>query len=113
MFALAKNGHIPGQKLFGFRKYSELYKLVADFNTAFNVNVHITPHSLRAGGATYYRMQNWSIDEISITGRWSNTSTTKSYIDTVYALLPETIEAEKQVQPRELSALAPFLAPVS
>ena len=113
LFALAKNGHIPGRKLFGFRKYSELYKLVQEFNAAFNVNVHITPHSLRAGGATYYRMQNWSIDEISITGRWSNTSTTKSYIDTVFALLPETIEAEKQVQPRELSALNPFLTPES
>ena len=113
LFALAKNGHIPGKKLFGFRKYSELYKLVAEFNAAFQVNVHITPHSLRAGGATYYRMQNWSMDEISVTGRWSNVATTKSYVDVVYALLPETIEAEKQVQPRNLEALSPFLAPES
>ena len=86
---------------------------MAEFNAAFNVNVHITPHSLRAGGATYYRMQNMSIDEICIIGRWSNVSTTKSYVDVVYALLPETIEAEKQVKPRELDALAPFLAPAS
>ena len=113
LFALAKNGHVPGRKLFGFRKYSELYKLVAEFNAAFRVNVHITPHSLRAGGATYYRMQNLTIDEISEIGRWSNVSTTRSYIDVVYALLPETVEAEKQVQPRELTALSPFLAPVS
>ena len=86
---------------------------MAEFNAAFNVNVHVTPHSLRAGGATYYRMQNMSIDEISIIGRWSNVSTTKSYVDVVYALLPETIEAEKQVKPRELHALAPFIAPAS
>ena len=46
-------------------------------------------------------------------GRWSNLSTAKSYIDVVYAILPETIEAEKQVKPRELSALEPFLAPPS
>ena len=113
LYALQKNGHIPGKKLFGFRKYSELYKLDAEFNAAFKVNVHVTPHSLRAGGATYYRMQNLSIDDISIIGRWSNVSTTKSYIDIVYALLPETIEAEKQVLPRELPALEPFLAPAS
>ena len=25
LYALAKNGHVPGRKLFGFRKYSELY----------------------------------------------------------------------------------------
>ena len=113
LYALQKNGHIPGKKLFGFRKYSELYKLVAEFNAAFKVNVHVTPHSLRAGGATHYRMQNMSIEDISMIGRWSNMSTTKSYIDIVYALLPETIEAEKQVVPRELTALEPFLAPAS
>ena len=113
LFALQKNGHVPGKKLFGFKKYSELYKLVAEFNAAFSVNVHITPHSLRAGGATYYKMQNMSLEEIGLIGRWSNISTAKSYIDVVYAILPETIEAEKQVKPRELIALAPFLAPAS
>ena len=71
------------------------------------------PIRFARGGATYYRMQNMSIDDISIIGRWSNVSTTKSYIDIVYALLPETIEAEKQVLPRELPALEPFLAPAS
>ena len=50
LFALQLNGHIPGKKLFGFKKYSELYKIVAEFNAAFGVNIHITPHSLRAGG---------------------------------------------------------------
>ena len=25
LFALQKNGHVPGKKLFGFKKYSELY----------------------------------------------------------------------------------------
>ena len=68
---------------------------------------------MRAGGATYYKMQNLSLEEISLIGRWSNLSTEKSYVDIVYAILPETLAAEKRVKPRELSALAPFLAPAS
>ena len=58
-------------------------------------------------------MQNMSLEEITLIGRWSNHSTAKSYIDEVYAILPETIEAEKQVKPRDLSALEPLLVPPS
>ena len=113
IFALQLNGHVIGKKLFGFRKYSEIYNIVKEFNLHFNVNIHITPHSLRAGGATHYRMQNMTMSEICIIGRWSDESTAKKYIDPVYAILPETIEAEKRVKPRELTALNPYLAPVS
>ena len=110
-YALQINGHIIGKRLFGFKKYSEIYKVVNEFNFHFGVNVHITPHSLRAGGATYYKMQNMTLEEITLVGRWGDYSTAKSSIDPVYAILPETIEAEKRVKPRELSALNQYLAP--
>ena len=112
-FALQLNGHLLGKPLFGFKKYSEIYSIVRDFNTHFGVNVHITPHSLRAGGATFYKMQNMSLEEIALIGRWSDFGTAKSYIDTVYAILPEMIESEKKVKPRDLGALEPFLSPVT
>ena len=112
-FALQLNGHVIGKKLFGFKRYSEIYNVVRDFNHHFNVNIHITPHSLRAGGATHCRMQNMTMGEISLIGRWSDESTAKKYIDPVYAILPETIEAEKRVKPRELTALNPYLAPMT
>ena len=102
-----------GKKLFGFKNYQEIYKIVNEFNYHFNVNIHITPHSLRAGGATHYRMQNVPMNEICIIGRWSDESTAKKYIDPVFAILPETIDAEKRVKPRELTALNPYLAPES
>ena len=113
IYALQLNGHIIGKKLFGFRKYSEIYNIVKEFNLHFNVNIHITPHSLRAGGATHYRMQNMTMSEICLIGRGSDESTAKKYIDPVYAILPETIEAEKRVKPRELVALNPYLAPLA
>ena len=49
-------------------------------------------------------------EEITLIGRWSETSTAKSYIDTVFAILPETIAAEKRLQPRTLEALDNILA---
>ena len=69
-FALQLNGHLLGKPLFGFKKYSEIYSIVRDFNTHFGVNVHITPHSLRAGGATFYKMQNMSLEEIALIGSY-------------------------------------------
>ena len=112
IFALQLNGHVIGKKLFGFKNYQQIYNIVKEFNYHFNVNIHITPHSLRAGGATHYRMQNVPMGEICLIGRWSDESTAKKYIDPVYAILPETIEAEKRVKPRELTALNPYLAPM-
>ena len=104
-------GCLPGKPLFGFTKYSQIYAVVRDFNMHFGVSIHIAPHSLRAGGATYYKMQNMSLEEIALIGRWSDFSTAKSYIDVVYAILPGTIEVDKRVGPRELDALEAFLAP--
>ena len=39
-------------------------------------------------------MQNMPMNEICIIGRWSDESTAKKYIDPVFAILPETIDAE-------------------
>ena len=69
-----------------------------------------TPHSLWAGDATFYKMQNMSLEEVALIGRWSDFSTAKSGIDIIYAILPETIEAEKRVKPRTLDALEAVLA---
>ena len=85
--------------------------MVRDFNAHFGVSVHLTPHSLRAGGATFCKTQNMSLEEIALIGRWSDMGTAMSYIDVVYAILPETIAVEKRVTPRELDALECFLAP--
>ena len=109
-FALQLSGHVPGKPLFGFKKYAEIYAVVRDFNVHFGVDVHLTPHSLRAGGTTFYKMQNMSLEEVALIGRWSDFSTAKSNIDIVYAILPETIEAEKRVKPRTLGALEAVLA---
>ena len=56
-------------------------------------------------------MQNMSLEEIALIGRWSDFGTAKSYINVVRAILPETMELEKRVAPRELDALECFLAP--
>ena len=110
-YALQLAGYIPAKPLFGFTKYSQIYAVVRDFNVHFGVNIHLTPHSLRAGGATYYKMQNMSLEEIALIGRWSDFGTAKSYIDVVCAILPERIEVGSRVAPRELDALEFFVAP--
>ena len=83
-FALQVAGYLPAKPLFGFTKYAEIYAVVRDFNPHFWVSVHLAPHSLRAGGATFYRMQNMSLVEISLIRRWSDMNTAKSYIETLF-----------------------------
>ena len=83
-FALQLAGYLPAKPSFGFKKYGEMCTVARDFNAHFGVSVHLTPHSLRAGGATFYKMHNMSLGEISLTGRWSGMGTAKSYIDVVH-----------------------------
>ena len=107
---LCKHTTNPYAPLFGFRKYTDVYRVVLAFNDRFQLNLRFRPHSLRAGGATYYRAQGWQIADIQDLGRWANLNTAKGYIDLVFTLLPECKHAEQQVAPTAQSALTPLCA---
>ena len=96
--------------LFGFRSYSELYKLFMEFRLHFKLIAHLTPHSLRAGGATDLKLRGWPSMHIADIGRWSDIRTCKGYIDVVFTLLPETRLAEAHLYPTDEAALAVLCA---
>ena len=97
------------QPLFGFRSYSELYKLFTNFRLHFRITLHITPHSLRAGGATHLKVQGWSLVMIMEIGRWESMAIARSYVDFVFTILPECTRAEAQMAPTHEAALRPMM----
>ena len=97
--------------LFGFAKYSELYQLFKQFRLEKHIGINITPHSLRAGGATYLRQLGHLLPAIADAGRWEDLKTAKGYIDLLFTVLPDTVATEKFLHPTHESALAPLLFP--
>ena len=97
------------QPLFGFRSYSDLYKLFTDFRLHFRITLHITPHSLRAGGATHLKVQGWQLVVIMEIGRWESMSVARSYVDLVFTILPDCARAEAQMAPTHEAALRPMM----
>ena len=97
--------------LFGFRNYSQLYQLVLNWRTFYEVRILFTPHSLRAGGATYLRMLGWNVTEIADIGRWSDLVTARSYIDVVFALTNEVLQLHARVVADEYGLIAILVAP--
>ena len=57
-------------------KYSEFLNLFKDFNIALN-NVHLSPHSLRIGAATFATMSGYSQDQVKRMGRWHSDAVLK------------------------------------
>ena len=110
VFLLQQPGTSRYQPLFGFRKYSELYKLFLNFRVHFRLIIHLTPHSLRAGGATHLRLQGWQLAIITEIGRWETMAVARTYIDVVFTLLPECRLAEAAIAPTHEAALRPMLA---
>ena len=43
----------PYQTFFALKTYTELYQVVKEINSAFDVKGHLQLHSLRGAGATY------------------------------------------------------------
>ena len=82
---------------FCFGSYALLHKSVCKFRLHYGLTIELTPHSLRAGGATDDKLCGKSLTEIQDSGRWESLSTCKTYIDIVYAVLPETIHQENLV----------------
>ena len=97
------------QGLFGFRTYRDLYQLVMEFKCHFQLTLPLTPHSLRAGGATYLRLCGFSMTVIADIGRWEAVITARGYVDIVFTLLPETKSAEARVYPTATSSLRVFV----
>ena len=99
-----------GDLLFGFPDYRSVYELILAFKEYFAIPLHITPHSLRAGGATYFKMQGMRVAEIQELGRWETEKSAKQYIDVLFNVLPEVLALESRVWPNTEAALAPWLA---
>ena len=57
------------------------------------------------------KSNNMSPADIPGDGRWGDVGTARSYVDIVYAVVPETIASELRVPPRELSARDAMFAP--
>lgn len=85
--------------VFGFRDYRDLYKLIIDFKKHFRLTLPLTPHSLRAGGATHLKLRGFIVAVIAEIGRWEDLRTAKGYIDIVFNILPETLVVEGRVWP--------------
>ena len=97
--------------LFGWRSYRDLYNHFHAFNEHFRLHLHLTPHSLRAGGATFRKGNGESISDIMDAGRWGSLQTTRSYVDIVFTMLHSTHHYENQVWPTTPDdALAHLLA---
>ena len=108
---LARQGYItsPYLPVFGFRTYSGVVNAIQMFKQHFGLRYsRFSPHSLRAGGATYLRTQDVPITSIMEFGRWSSISTTQNYVDRVFNILPEQLSANRSVSPTD-PALLDFL----
>ena len=86
------------EPLFQLGSYAVLHKYVCKFKVARNLAIDITPHSLRAGGATQQKLEGDLIDVIQFDGRWESQATCKGYVDVVFAILPETLAEEDKCQ---------------
>ena len=95
--------------LFGFSSYRDLYKCILNFKLNFRLRLHLTPHSLRAGGATHLKLRGFTVQVIADIGRWEDLRTAKSYIDVIFNILPETLVLEGRCWPTVETALN-FLA---
>ena len=71
--------------LFEFKFYQEVYGTIETFSAFFNILLHLTPHSLRAGGATKRRLVGDNMVKIQEEGRWEHMKIAKSYVDVVFA----------------------------
>ena len=100
----------PFAPMFEILSYEKLYKWIIQFKLHFRIVLHLTPHSLRAGGATNLRLRGFAHAEIADIGRWEHVGTAKSYVDVVFNLLPETISIENRCVPNGESAIEDFLA---
>ena len=100
----------PFAPMFEIQSYQKLYKWIIESKLHFRITLPLTPHSLRAGGATNLRLRGFSHNEIADIGRWEHVGTAKSYVDVVFNLLPETIAIENRCQPNSESAISDFLA---
>ena len=91
----SRNRHEP---LFKLGSYAVLHKYVCKFKVARALAIDLTPHSLRAGGATQEMLEGRSIAEIQFDGRWESQATCRGYVDIVFAILPETLAGENKCQ---------------
>ena len=88
----------PQDALIGVR-YNELSKIIKEYASFFGVShPHVTPHSLRRGGATWHFKRCQNVDVVQALGRWSQARTAKLYIDEALA---DTSEAELSVEGRQ------------
>ena len=101
----------PFGPIFDIPNYQTFYKLMIDFKNHYRINLHFTPHSLRAGGATNLKLRGYTHSEICDAGRWSSLATSKSYVDVIFNSLPETIQIQNRVTPNGEWACRNFLAP--
>ena len=98
-------------RLFGFSSYQDLWAMLHRFKVENRIPLHLTPHSLRSGGATFYKMNGRTMTEVCDLGRWENLKSARQYVDSVFALLPETLQLEQRVFPTHERAIQMYLAP--
>ena len=108
-YLLSWPGVQPFAPCFEIPNYQTLYRYIIEFKQYFRINLHFTPHSLRAGGATNLRLRGFTHHEICDMGRWEHLGTAKSYVDVVFQALPETIQLESRVQPNGEYAVSDIL----
>ena len=77
----------PGHSLFG-ETYRIVYMFLKEFEQELGLALRLTPHSLRAGGATALRLAGKSVPEITERGRWASIEACRSYIDILFLRLP-------------------------
>lgn len=71
----------PGEFPIGTR-YNDLAAATKEYDNFFVVaHPHVTPHSLRRGGATWHFKRFQNIDVVHALGRWIQARTAKLHID--------------------------------
>jgi len=73
-------------------------------------DLHFTPHSIRAGGATQKLLDGVPFAQLQEAGRWSSPQSCKVYLDAVFALAASTTARAKPFLPLlALPSLPPAL----
>ena len=111
LFRLLRATHSRYGPLFEIGSYRELYDMIIKFKERFAILIHLTPHSLRAGGATNMRAAGHTFMQILEQGRWECIKSCKQYIDVIFNLMPETIALHERIHPTMPRALEGFLFP--
>ena len=68
--------------------YASVNRMLKTFEAEHHLSLNLTPHSLRAGGATALKLAGKSVVFIMEQGRWASLDTVRGYLDVLFLRMP-------------------------